>query len=100
MQIVKCQVNNLEIPTKLLVVNGWSDNHKGPTEVLNLVHPDESCQLPDFPEDLIWSVGGYTENGALICSGRDSHTPHSLNTIYRSIDKQTNQGCKCTNVQT
>ena len=65
-----------------MVVNGWSDNHKGPTEVLNLVNPEESCQLPDFPEDLIWSVGGYTENGAMICSGRDSQTWSETNGCF------------------
>ena len=65
-----------------MIVNGWSDNHKGPTEVLNLVNPEESCQLPDFPENLIWSVGGYTEDGALICSGRDSHTWSETNGCF------------------
>ena len=64
------------------MVNGWSDNHKVPTEVLNLANPEDSCQLPDFPEDLIWSVGGYTEDGALVCSGRDSHTWSETNGCF------------------
>ena len=30
----------------------------------NVTNPSESCELPGFPEDLIWSVGGFTDEGA------------------------------------
>ena len=31
---------------------------------------------------MIWSVGGYTDDGALICSGRDSHTWSETNGCF------------------
>ena len=77
------QVSLLETPTKLLVVNGWSSNQKVPNpQVLNVVNPAESCELPQFPQDLIWSTGGYTDEGAVICSGRHPHTWLESNTCY------------------
>ena len=77
------QVSLIETPTKLLVVNGWSSNQKVPNpQVLNVVNPTESCELPQFPQDLIWSTGGYTDEGAVICSGRHPHTWLESNTCY------------------
>jgi len=77
------QVLLLETPTKLLVVNGWSNNQKVPNpQVLNVANPSESCELPEFPADLIWSVGGYTDEGAIICSGRHPHTWVETNECY------------------
>ena len=38
--------------------------------------------MPDFPDNLIWSVGGYTDDGALICSGRDSQTWSETNGCF------------------
>ena len=77
------QVSLIETPTKLLVVNGWSSNQKVPNpQVLNVANPAESCELPQFPQDLIWSTGGYTDEGAVICSGRHPHTWLESNTCY------------------
>ena len=78
------QVTSLEVPSKLLVVNGWTDHHEvPPTEVLDLTTPENSCQLPDFPEDLIWSVGGYTADGAVVCGGRNPSTYTESNECYQ-----------------
>ena len=78
----KC-VLSLETPTKLLLVNGWASNQKVPNpQVLNVANPSESCELPEFPEGLIWSVGGYTDEGAIICSGRHPHTWAETNECY------------------
>ena len=77
------QVSLIETPTKLLVVNGWSSNQKVPNpQVLNVANPAESCELPQFPQDLIWSTGGYTDEGAVICSGRHPHTWLESKTCY------------------
>ena len=77
------QVSLIETPTKLLVVNGWSSNQKVPNpQVLNVANPSESCELPQFPEPLIWSTGGYTDEGAIICSGRHPHTWIETNECY------------------
>ena len=77
------QVSLIETPTKLLVVNGWSSNQKVPNpQVLNVANPSESCELPQFPKDLIWSTGGYTDEGAIICSGRHPHTWTETNECY------------------
>ena len=78
------QVTSLEVPSKLLVVNGWTDHHEvPPTEVLDLTTPENSCQLPDFPEDLIWSVGGYTAVGAVVCGGRNPSTYTESDECYQ-----------------
>ena len=77
------QVSLLDTPTKLLVVNGWSSNQKVPNpQVLNVANPSESCELPQFPDNLIWSTGGYTDEGAIICSGRNPHTWNETNECY------------------
>ena len=77
------QVSLIETPTKLLVINGWSSNQKVPNpQVLNVANPSESCELPQFPEDLIWSTGGYTDEGVVICSGRNPHTWAETNECY------------------
>ena len=77
------QVSLIETPTKLLVVNGWSSNQKVPNpQVLNVANPSESCELPQFPDNLIWSTGGYTDEGVVICSGRNPHTWTETNECY------------------
>ena len=77
------QVSLLDTPKKLLVVNGWLSNQKVPNpQVLNVANPSESCELPQFPEPLIWSTGGYTDEGAIICSGRHPHTWTETNECY------------------
>ena len=77
------QVSLIETPTKFLVVNGWSSNQKVPNpQVLNVANPSESCELPQFPEPLIWSTGGYTDEGAIICSGRHPHNWTETNECY------------------
>ena len=78
----KC-VLSLETPTKLLLVNGWASNQKVPNpQVLNVANPSESCELPELPDSLIWSTGGYTNDGAIICSGRHPHTWSESNACY------------------
>ena len=80
--LIKC-ILSLETPTKLLLVNGWASNQKVPNpQVLNVANPSESCELPEFPESLIWSLGGYTNEGAIICSGRHPHTWSESNACY------------------
>ena len=77
------KVMGTEAASKLLVVNGWNEDQKAPTELLDLENPSESCLLPDFPDDLIWSTGGYTGDGAIICGGRNPHTWSATNQCYQ-----------------
>ena len=77
------KVSLIDTPKKLLIVNGWLSNQKVPNpQVLNVANPSESCELPQFPEPLIWSTGGYTDEGAIICSGRHPHTWIETNECY------------------
>ena len=63
--------------SKFLVVIGVGDGDSAEesrkAEIIDVTNPNLNCSIEDFPIGLIYSSGGFTKYGPLICSGDDKN---------------------------
>ena len=69
--------------SKLLILTGLPEDEAKKIEVVDLQNPLNSCSLPEeFPTRLYSAVGGFTNDGPLLCSGYNPHTYSRSNACF------------------
>ena len=69
--------------SKLLILTGDSSRQAKKIEVVDLQNPLNSCTLPEeFPTRLYYAVGGFTNDGLLLCSGYNWDTDSRSNACF------------------
>ena len=69
--------------SKLLILTGLPEDEAKKIEVVDLQNPLNSCSLPEeFPTRLALAVGGFTNDGPLLCSGYNPDTYSRSNACF------------------
>ena len=69
--------------SKLLILTGYPEDEAKKIEVVDLQNPLDSCSLPEeFPTRLDSAVGGFTNDGPLLCSGYNPDTDSRSNACF------------------
>ena len=75
--------------SKLLILTGLPEDEAKKIEVVDLQNPLNSCSLPEeFPTRLYSAVGGFTNDGPLLCSGYNWDTASKLNACFTLKDSK------------
>merc|ERR1712062_385058 len=78
-----------ETISKLLILTGDPINEAKKIEVVDLQNPQNSCSLPEeFPTRLSMAVGGFTQDGPLLCGGYNYDTRSKSNACFTLKDSK------------
>lgn len=78
-----------ETISKLLILTGSPDDEAKKIEVVDLQNPQNSCTLPEkFPARLSMAVGGFTQDGPLLCGGYNYDTYSFSNACFTLKDSK------------